>query len=490
VIPRGTHVHFIGIGGSGMSAIASVLLARGYRVSGSDLRESEATRRLRALGARIEIGHAPGHVAPGQVVVISRAVPEENVEIQAALRQGLPIMHRAQMLADLMSEMRAIAVVGTHGKTTTASMIALIFAQAGRDPTALIGASVEDFGGNARIGRGPDLVAEVDESDGSLLWIAPRIAVVTPLDATDHLDFYGSEERLGETFRRFLNSLPPDGCAVVCVDAGIGRRLATGIRPRAVTYGLQEDASYGARIVEMAGRRTVFEARRRGTVLGQVTLAIPGPYNVQNALGALAVAMEVGIPFDAGASALGAFRGARRRFSVRGEIGGVLVVDDYAHNPTKVRALLEGARRCWPDARIVAVFQPHRYSRTRTVGAQFAEAFDSADQVIITEIYPADEVPIPGIDAGIIVRAIGARRPVRFIADPSSVAAQLVGELRPGDLVLTIGAGDIWKVADDLVGRLRAAKPDGSCESGAGVRMPPPTAPCADPDRQGTAVDG
>jgi len=455
VILSGTRVHFIGIGGAGMSAIATVLLARGYAVSGSDLRESDTTRRLRALGAEIQIGHAAEHIQPGQVVVISRAVPEENVEIQAALAQGLPIMHRAQMLAGLMAEARGIAVVGTHGKTTTTSMAAVILERAGRDPTMVIGGDVEEFGGNARAGRGDDVVAEVDESDGSLLWIAPRVAVVTRLDATDHLDFYSSESRLVETFRLFLNRLPQGGFAVICTDAEAGRALAASVAPRVSTYGLEPGAEYTARILEMAGRRTVFDVRRGKAALGAVELGIPGPYNVQNALGALALAMEMDVPFGVCAQALGAFRGVQRRFTVRGEVGGVLVVDDYAHNPTKVQALLEGTRRSWPAARIIAVFQPHRYSRTRTVGEQFARAFDAVDEVIITEIYAADETPIPGVDAGIIVRAVSARRPVRFMSEIGQVAAALERDLRPGDLVLTIGAGNVWELADDLVARLR-----------------------------------
>ena len=459
MIAPGTRVHFIGIGGAGMSAIASVLIARGHPVSGSDLRESDVTRRLRGMGAVIQIGHAAEHVTPGRVVVISRAVPEENVEVRAARAQGLPIMHRAQMLAGLMEDTRGIAVVGTHGKTTTATMTALILEKAGRDPTVLIGGEVDDFGGNARTGRGGDLIAEVDESDGSLLWIAPRIAVVTNLDATDHLDFYGSEEHLVDTFRRFLDRLPPDGFAVICTDTAAGRRLAAGARPRVVTYGLEAGAGYSARIVEMAGRRSVVEVVCGGAVRGTITLGVPGPYNVQNMLGAAAVAMELGIPFEVCARALGSFRGVQRRFTVRGEIGGVLVVDDYAHNPTKVTALLQGARRSWPRSRIIAVFQPHRFTRTQTVGAQFARAFDAADDVIITEIYAADEAPIPGVDAGIIVRAVRERRPVRFIADPAAVAQALEGDLRAGDLVLTIGAGDVWKVADDLVARLRRRLP-------------------------------
>jgi UDP-N-acetylmuramate--alanine ligase len=456
VIPPDTRVHFVGIGGAGMSAIASVLLARGYAVSGSDLRESEVTRRLRAAGARIQIGHAPEHVEAGQVVVISRAVPEENVEVQVARRRGARVLHRAEMLASLMEGVRGIAVVGTHGKTTTTSMIARILERAGLDPTVLIGGEVDDFGGNARAGAGPDVVAEVDESDGSLLRVAPQIAVVTSLDATDHLDYYSSMTQLLETFGLFLDRLPAGGFAVICVDTPAGRSLAGRLRGRGVTYGVEMGARYTARILEMVGPRTVFEALRGEEVLGQMILAVPGVYNTQNALGALAVGLELGVPFASIAAALGTFRSVQRRFTVRGEVGGVLVVDDYAHNPTKVRALLQAARQCWPQARIIAIFQPHRYSRTRTVGPQFADAFDRADEVIITDLYPADETPIPGVDAGIIVRAVASRRSVRFIAEGNQVVAALEDHLRPGDLVLTIGAGDVWRVGDALVSRLRA----------------------------------
>jgi len=456
MIPPGARVHFVGIGGAGMSAIASVLMARGYVISGSDLRESEVTRRLRAAGAQIQIGHAAEHVHPDQVVVISRAVPEANVEIQMARRCGVQVLHRAEMLAGLMEGSRGIAVVGTHGKTTTTSMIARILERAGRDPTVLIGGEVDDFGGNARAGRGQDLVAEVDESDGSLLRVAPQIAVVTNVDATDHLDFYGSVERVLETFRRFLERVPETGFAVICADVAAGRSLAEGFRGKGVTYGLEPGATYTARIGEMVGSRSVFEATREGAVLGEVTLGVPGSYNVQNALGALATGLELGVPFDSAAASLATFHGVQRRFTVRGNVGGVLVVDDYAHNPTKVRALLQAARQCWPKSRIIAIFQPHRYSRTQTVGPQFATAFDPADEVVMTEVYAADEAPISGVDAGIIVRAVGARRPVEFIADPGAVAPSLVARLRPGDLVLTIGAGDVYRIADAIVARLRA----------------------------------
>lgn len=454
MIAPGACVHFVGIGGTGMSAIASVLRARGYSVTGCDLRETDVTRRLRREGVRVEIGHSPDHLVHGQVVVTSRAVPEETAELQAALARGMPIMHRAQMLAFLMEGLRSIAVVGTHGKTTTTSMAAVILQRAGRDPTVLVGGEVDDFGGNARAGKGLDLVAEVDESDGSLLWITPHAAVVTPLDATDHLDFYGTEARVRETFRLFLDRLPEGGFAVVCTDSAVGRDLAAIARPRVVTYGL-EGGELTGEILELSGHRTVFEARRGGEVLGQVELCVPGPYNVQNALGALAVALELGVPFEVGARALRDFRGVRRRFTVWGEVHGVLVADDYAHNPTKVATLLQGARRCWPERRIVAVFQPHRFTRTQTVGEQFAHAFDPADRVIVTDLYAADEPPIPGVDAQVIVRAVGRVRPVEFVPDLADVAARLAQEVRPGDLVLTIGAGDVWRVAEALVSRLR-----------------------------------
>jgi len=397
-------------------------------------------------------------VQTGQVVVISRAVPADNIEVLTARRRGVPVLHRAEVLAGLMEEMRSIAVVGTHGKTTTTSMIARILERAGRDPTVLIGGEVDDFGGNARAGGGRDLVAEVDESDGSLLRTTPQIAVVTSVDATDHLDFYGSANDLMDTFRRFLDALPPDGLAVLCADTPAGRWLAGQGHGAKVTYGLDAGAAYTARIQEMVGRRSIFEARRGDDTLGLVTLAIPGAYNVQNALGALAVTLELGVPFAAAAEALREFRGVLRRFTVRGEIGGILVVDDYAHNPTKVKALLQAARDCWPRARIIAVFQPHRYSRTRTVGAQFADAFDPADEVIITELYAADEPAIPGVDSGIIVRAVAARRSVQFIAEAGEVVDALERQARPGDLVLTIGAGDVGKIGDALVLRLQAGR--------------------------------
>jgi UDP-N-acetylmuramate--alanine ligase len=482
-IVRGARTHFVGIGGAGMSGIARVLLARGCAVTGSDLRESETTQRLRAAGAVVYIGHAASNVEGAQLVIVSRAVPDENVEVRAAVARGLPIVHRARMLADLMRGRHAIAVVGTHGKTTTTAMLGAILARAGRDPTVLVGGDVASLGGTARVGNGPDIVAEVDESDGSLVWVTPCIAVVTPLDVTDHLDFYGSEARLMDTFRQFLAAVPAGGFAAVCTDAPAGRALARDAGSRTVTYGLDGDPAYRGRVLETAGHRTVVEAWRGDARIGRIELAVPGAYNAQNAIGALAVATELGVSPGVTAEALAAFEGVARRFSVRGDVGGILVVDDYAHNPTKVAALLAAARRGWPAARIVAIFQPHRFTRTHTVGHQFAHAFDPADEVIVTGIYAADEPPIPGVDAGIIVRAVSARRPVRFVPDLADAAALVAAEARPGDLILTIGAGDVWKVAEDVTARLQGrpasmttspAAPVSSSPGAEGTAGPPP----------------
>lgn len=465
---RGARIHFVGIGGSGMSAIARVLLARGCVVSGSDLRESDTTRRLRAEGAEVHVGHAARHVEGAQLVIVSRAVPDDNVEVRAAVGHGIPLVHRARMLADLMRGRHAIGVAGTHGKTTTTAMLGAILARAGRDPTVLVGGDVPSLGGTARVGGGPDVVAEVDESDGSLVWIAPQVAVVTAVDATDHLDFYGSEARVMETFREFLRGVPASGFAAVCTDGPGGRLLAADGAARTVTYGLEGEPTYRGRVLETSGRRTVLEVRGGGAPATRITLRIPGAYNAQNAVGALAVATELGVSQEVIAAALASFEGVTRRFSVRGEVDGILVVDDYAHNPTKVAALLAAARRGWPAARIVVVFQPHRYTRTQTVGRHFAFAFDLVDELIVTEIYAADEPPIPGVDAGIIVRAVSAHRPVRFVPEPADAAALVAAEARPGDLILTVGAGDIWKVADDVTARLRRRGAPLPAEAGRG----------------------
>lgn len=458
MIDRNARVHFVGIGGAGMSAIARVLLAKGYRISGSDLHASDATRRLEALGATIYIGHDASHIGEVDVVVASRAVPDLNVEIVAARYRGLPVHHRAQLLAQILSEGFGVAVVGTHGKTTTAAMTAHVLAAGGLDPTALIGADVEGLEGNVRLGGSRFLVAEVDESDGSLLYVRPSAAVVTSLDITDHRDYYKTVNRLLDTFGSFIGTIPPDGFVVLCTDHRHVRELMPKVRAKVVTYGLTGAVRYVGVIHRLEGRRTECTFRGDGRPLGRVTLNVPGRYNVRNALAATAVALEVGMPFAQIASALESFRGVSRRFSVRGEVDGIMVVDDYAHNPIKVAAVLRAAKESWPDRRVLAVFQPHRYTRTKTTYRRFALAFQDADDLIITGIYPAEEAPIPGVTAALIVDAVRPRHPVRFIEEPQEVVAHLLPIVRPGDLVLTMGAGDIWKVADELVVALHARR--------------------------------
>lgn len=437
-----------------MSAIAHLLLARGYRVSGSDLRASDATRRLQALGAAIHIGHNAAYVAQADVVVASRAVPDRNVELVASRNRGLPVHHRAEVLGHILAEGFGVAVVGTHGKTTTAAMTAHVLAAGGLDPTALIGADVDSLNGNVRLGRGRHVVAEVDESDGSLLFVRPSAAVVTSLDITDHRDHYRTIERLTDTFKQFLAALPASGFAVLCTDYPHVRELI-GAASHAITYGLQEPVQYSATIERLEGQLTQCIFRREGQSLGPVELHVPGRYNVQNALAAAAVALELGVSFRQIATGLQDFHGVSRRFAVRGDVGGIMVVDDYAHNPIKIAAVLRAAKESWPGRRRVVVFQPHRYTRTQTTYQRFATAFADCDELIITDIYPADEDPIPGVGAVLIVDAVRAHRPVTVIADPSRIVDQLLPQLRPGDLVLTLGAGDIGKVADELVAALR-----------------------------------
>ncbi len=449
-------VHLVGIGGAGMSALAEVLLHRGVRVSGCDLRDCEALRRIRALGGEIRIGHSPDHLAAADAVVYSRAITEDNPEIRAAHGLGLPVLHRAEMLAQVMASGRGVAVVGTHGKTTTTAMLVRVLAHAGLDPTGLIGADVEEYGGGARPGDGAWIVAEVDESDGSLLHVRPDAAVLTSLDSTDHRDHYAAPGHLEETFERFLGAVPGEGFIAVCLDhAGaiaLGRRLR---RPLA-TYGFDAAALVRGQVRVVRGEETRTDLWIADEPSGELVLRVPGRHNVSNALGAIAAAAQIGVPIGAVLEALEGFRGPARRFAIRGEADGVLVVDDYAHNPVKIDAVLRAAREGWPDRRVIALFQPHRYSRTRTTHAEFACAFDAADEVVLTEIYPADEPAEPGVTARLVVDAVARRRPVRFAASREEALNLLEQIAAPGAIVLTLGAGDIGDAADALLRRLEA----------------------------------
>lgn len=451
--------HFVGIGGYGMSGLARVLLAAGIRVSGSDVRPSERTERLAALGADVRIGHDAAHVEGADVVVYSTDVPADNAELAAARRLGLEVWHRSELLARLLNPNRGVAVTGTHGKTTTTAMTGLALAAAGLDPTVLVGADVDAFGGTARVGRGEWVVAEACESDGTFLRYRPQVAVATNVEP-EHLDHYqGSFDRLVEAFGRFLAGVPAEGLVVVCADDPNLRALAARLDRRVISYGRDPEADVGFRDLTRNGGETRFVAVYRGRPVGTFRLQVPGLHNVVNSLATIAVALALGVPLEPVAETLAQYRGARRRFELVGQVGGVLVVDDYAHHPAEIRATLKAARERAPR-RVIAVFQPHRYVRTYYLMDEFSRAFSDADEIVITDLYaPPGEAPIPGVSAEELARRIERHegRPVHLVPDHAELVETLARLVRPGDLVLTMGAGDVYKVARRLAERLAAA---------------------------------
>jgi UDP-N-acetylmuramate--alanine ligase len=450
-------IHFVGIGGIGMSGIAEVLHNLGYLVSGSDLKESETTRRLAALGVCIQIGHRADNVSDADVVVRSSAVGAENVETLAARQRLVPVIQRAEMLAELMRMKYGVAVAGTHGKTTTTSLVATVLARGGLDPTMVIGGRLNALGSNAKLGQGDFLVAEADESDGSFLTLSPTIAVVTTIDA-EHLDYYRDLAHIQETFLQFINKVPFYGATVLCLDQEHIQALVPRIEKRFVTYGLRTQADFMARNIAFAGMTSRCEVVWKHRPLGRLDLRVPGLHNVYNALAAVAVGMELDLEFSVIRDALAEFSGVDRRFQVRGEAGGVTVVDDYAHHPAEIQATLNAAKDGF-GRRVVAVFQPHRYSRTRALLAEFSTAFYQADRLFVTEIYPAGEAPIPGVSGRQIADGVTGHghRDVRFVPDKAALAAAVAADLEPGDMVLTLGAGDVWRVGEEILERLRAA---------------------------------
>jgi len=455
------HIHLVGIGGAGMSGIAEVLLTMGYKVTGSDLQPSETTRRLEELGGKIFIGHQDSNVGEAQVVVVSSAVAASNPEVAAAKSRQIPVIPRAEMLAELMRLKFGVAIAGAHGKTTTTSMVANVLAQGGLDPTMVIGGKVNALGSHARLGRGDLLVAEADESDGSFLRLSPTIVAVTNLDR-EHLDHYGSMDRITESFLEFINKVPFYGLAVLCADDERLRALFPRIVKRYQTYGLQEREGFvpdfKASEVTLKQWSAEFRAYFRGKNLGPFRLAVPGFHNVSNALAAIAIGVELDIPIDLIRKGLAAFTGVERRFHLRGEAGGIMVVDDYGHHPTEIKATLAAAKQSW-DRRLVVLFQPHRYSRTRDCIEDFAHAFDQADTLFVTEIYAAGEQPIPGISGAKLAETVKAagHQSVTFIERKDSMPDQVLPHLKPGDLVLTLGAGDIWKAGTGILARLEPA---------------------------------
>jgi UDP-N-acetylmuramate--alanine ligase len=452
---RYQHLHFVGIGGVGMSGIAEVLLNMGYRVTGSDARRGEGVERLERLGAKVYIGHEAANVEGAHVVVYSSAVARDNVEVQAARLRGVPVIGRAEMLAELMRLKYGIAVAGTHGKTTTTSMVAAVLGAGGFDPTVVVGGRVHGLGANARLGQGEFLVAEADESDGSFLKLTPTIAVVTTIDA-EHLDHYGDLDAVRAAFLAFVNKVPFYGAVVLCLDQPNIQQMIPAVEKRVITYGLEASADLTARRLEFSGTTARFEAMRRGTVLGPVALQVPGRHNVLNALAAVAVGLDLDVPFDVIARALAGFTGVQRRFQVRGEARGVLVVDDYGHHPAEIRATLAAAKAGY-DRRVITVFQPHRYTRTRDLRQEFLTAFNQSDVLVVMDIYGAGEPPIPGVHARDLAEGIAAHghREVHYLnGDRAAVVDFLCESTRSGDLVLTLGAGDVGALGAEVLTRL------------------------------------
>ena len=450
-------IHFVGIGGSGMSGIAEVLVNQGYQVSGSDLAENAATRRLAALGARVVIRHQPANIEGADVVVVSTAVRADNPEVLAAREQRIPVVPRALMLAELMRLKQGIAIAGTHGKTTTTSLVASVLAEAGLDPTFVIGGRLIAAGSSARLGAGEFIVVEADESDASFLHLQPMIAVVTNIDA-DHMDTYGHDfEELKDAFVQFLRNLPFYGAAILCLDDAHVRSILPAVTKTVITYGTGEDASLRAEAIRHDAGRMKFRARREGAPALEVTLNLPGRHNVLNALAAIAVAGELGVKDQAILTALAEFHGVGRRFQRYGDIalaagGSFTLIDDYGHHPAEMAATLEAARGAFPGRRIVLAFQPHRYSRTRDLFEDFVKVLSTAEALLLADVYSAGEAPIVAADGRSLARALrvaGAVEPV-FVEDIAEMPEAIRRAAQDGDVVLTMGAGSIGNVAAQL----------------------------------------
>jgi UDP-N-acetylmuramate--alanine ligase len=448
------NIHFVGIGGIGMSGIAEVLLNLGYRVSGSDVKESEVTRRLQTLGCEISYGHQRENVKEADVVVVSSAIRPTNPEIKVAEERLIPIIPRAEMLAELMRMKVGIAIAGTHGKTTTTSLIATVLGAAGLDPTVVIGGRLNSIGSNAKLGQGEFLVAEADESDGSFLKLMPTIAVVTNIDP-EHLDYYKGIEEIKEAFLQFLNRIPFFGLAVLCLDHPNVQSLLPRLKKRFTTYGLTTQADFHAEEIEFDGISAAFDVLFHREKIGRLRIRMPGLHSVYNALAAVATAFELDIPFQTVQEALKDFGGIQRRFQIKGEKKGVLIVDDYGHHPVEIVATLKAAKAGW-KRRVIAVFQPHRYTRTQTLFQEFLAAFYDADILILTDIYAAGEDRIEGVEARALFEGIReyGHKDVTYLSNKKEIVDHLLRIIAPGDMVITLGAGDIWQVSEELVKRL------------------------------------
>jgi UDP-N-acetylmuramate--alanine ligase len=444
------HIHFVGIGGAGMSGIAEVLVNLGYKVSGSDLKETPVTQRLAKLGARISVGHAAPNIQGAHVVVTSTAVASKNPEVIAARAQGIPIIPRIEMLAEIARLKYTIAIAGTHGKTTTTSMVGAVLQAGGLDPSIVVGGRLKHLESGARLGKGEYLVAEADESDGSFLKLSPALAVITNID-NDHLDYYGSLEKIADAFVQYAGRVPFYGAVIACLDDPMLRANLPRMTRRVVTYGFDAQAQIRAQNWTNADDLSRFEVVGPQGLLGDVELHVPGRHNVLNALAAIAIGLELELAFPAIAAGLAAFDGVGRRLEIKGEARGVTIIDDYGHHPTEVRATLAALRARYPMRRIVTLFQPHRYSRTQSLWNDFAQAFSDADQVLLMDIYPAGEEPIDGVTSGLILAPLQARHASAQRMPQPITAKALQDVLKSGDVFLTLGAGDVWKYGEQLL---------------------------------------
>jgi len=435
-----------------MSGIAELLINLGYKVSGSDLKSSDITRRLKRLGGVIFKSHRENHISGSDVVVVSSAINEKNPEVAAAREMSIPVIPRAEMLAELMRLKYSVAVAGAHGKTSTTSIISSVLEKGGLDPTVVIGGKLKSIGSNALLGQGDFIVAEADESDGSFLKMSPTIAVVTNIDR-EHLDFYKDLDDIKNAFLSFIDRVPFYGLAVLCLDNEPIQELIPKIRKRFTTYGMSTQADFQAKNVEFEGLKSKFSVRHKGKPLGDITLNLPGIHNVYNSMASIAVGIELDIDFEAIKNALETLEGVQRRLEIKGEIKGITVVDDYGHHPTEIKVTLQAAKESWPDRRKVVVFQPHRYTRTRALFDDFTRSFYQSDVLVVLPVYAAGEKKIEGVESDLMCEKIRAHGHRKVICKKSikGAVSHLKNVLKPGDILLTLGAGDVWKVGEEIL---------------------------------------
>lgn len=449
-------IHFVGIGGIGMSGIAEVLINLGYKISGSDIQQSDTTMRLQKLGASVSLGHAAENTGNADVVVTSTAVKADNPEVLEAHRKNIPVIPRAEMLAELLKMKFSVAVSGSHGKTTTTSMISTILARGGLDPTMVIGGKLASIGSNARLGDGEVIVAEADESDGSFLKLSPTIAIITNIDR-EHLDYYPGINEIKEAFLKFANIVPFYGCTVMCSDNQYVREILPLIKRKTVTYGIKMPADYSAVNIKFAANKTVYNLGYKGEPQGEIGLIVPGMFNVYNSLAAIAVCRELELNLPTIKKGLLGFSGVQRRLEIKGKVADIIVVDDYGHHPTEIKETLTAARQVW-KGKLIVVFQPHRFTRTKALFDEFTTAFKDADVLILNDIYPASEEPISGINSAALWAAIKqtGHPHVEYIANVKETIEFLLNTARPNDTVITLGAGSIYKVGETFLKELAA----------------------------------